>query len=69
MKVFAAAIAASYGVVSPVGGVAADSGPSVVSLLRQICLELPWGRDLLVSDGNSVNIGVLHNLKGGRQCR
>ncbi len=65
MKVFTAAIAASNGVAPRVGGVAADSGPMVVSSLRRVCLEVPWGRNLLVSDGDFVNIGGLHNLEGG----
>ncbi len=65
MKGFGAAIAASNGVAPRVGGVAADFGPTVVLSLRRVCLEVLWGRDLLVSEGNSVNIGGLHNLKGG----
>ncbi len=69
MKVFAAAIAASNGVAPRVGGVAADSGPMVVVSLRRVRLEVPWGRDLLVLDGDSVTLVVCRGSKGGRQCR
>jgi hypothetical protein len=43
----------------------AGSGPMVISFLIQIRLEFPWGRNLLVLDGNSVNIGGMQDLDGG----
>jgi hypothetical protein len=64
MKVFATATAASSGVVPCAGGVS-DTGPWAISLLIQIHLEFYWGCNLLVLDGDSINIVVVHNLEGG----
>jgi hypothetical protein len=64
IKVFAAPIAASSRVIPCAGGMA-DTGPWAISLLIQIHLEFPWGCNLLVLDGDSVNIVVVHNLEGG----